>query len=319
MTFTLSPKSSFSNRSPRRETAGSQPHSRARRVRGARLERQPLARYTDPRGRQREVLARQGSAGSVLVVDRDAIDHGDQRLVAHLFADEPVENAALVCSHYLREAPRDGCRCRPLTAEDTRCAPLLDHPEAALAAELAPESTEPVDRLGRVYRLEPMQGTMSIPELRWRRYPSQSLHGEPELVSLRDTVASLESYEPVLGLTLHALARHRGDIDVSTTVLRSELRRVQESPIVLNRRLREVVLAIAESRGLSMSEIASRCGRVKRDGKGNESGETSWLARRLGLLPETGRSTTTPWVHSDVLALISRRGLGIAPHEVELG
>jgi len=67
-----------------------------------------------------------------------------------------------------------------------------------------------------------------------------------------------------------------------------------------------------------MSEIAIRCGRLKRDRKGNESGETSWLARRLGLLPEGGQSTTTPWIHSDVLALITRRGLGISPREVEL-
>ena len=67
-----------------------------------------------------------------------------------------------------------------------------------------------------------------------------------------------------------------------------------------------------------MSEIATRCGRTKRDSRGNLSGETSWLARRLGLLPEGGQTTPTPWVHSDVLGLIARRGLGIAPREVEL-
>jgi hypothetical protein len=67
-----------------------------------------------------------------------------------------------------------------------------------------------------------------------------------------------------------------------------------------------------------MSEIAIRCGRVKRDRRGNESGETSWLARRLGLLPEGGQSTPTPWIHSDVLALIARSGLGLSPREVEL-
>jgi len=94
--------------------------------------------------------------------------------------------------------------------------------------------------------------------------------------------------------------------------------RVQDSPIVLNRRLREVVLATIERQELSMSEIAIRCGRVKRDRKGNESGETSWLARRIGLLAEGGRDTPTPWIHSDVLALIARRGLGIGPREVEL-
>jgi hypothetical protein len=66
-----------------------------------------------------------------------------------------------------------------------------------------------------------------------------------------------------------------------------------------------------------MSEIAMRCGRIKRDATGNESGETSWLARRLGLLPEGGRRHLTPWIHSDVLALIARDGLGLSPREVE--
>ena len=56
---------------------------------------------------------------------------------------------------------------------------------------------------------------------------------------------------------------------------------------------------------------------MKRDACGNESGETSWLARRLGLLPEGGKERPTPWIHSDVLALIARRGLGLSPREVE--
>ena len=67
-----------------------------------------------------------------------------------------------------------------------------------------------------------------------------------------------------------------------------------------------------------MSEIAIRCGRIKRDRRGNVSGETSWLARRIGLLPEGGGDEPTPWVHSDVLALIARDGLGVSPREVEL-
>jgi hypothetical protein len=138
-------------------------------------------------------------------------------------------------------------------------------------------------------------------------------------VKVREAVAALESYEPLRLLTLRALARHRDDPEVSTAVLRSELELIQESPIVLNRRLRHAVLVAIEHQGLSMSEIAIRCGRVKRDSKGNESGETSWLARRLGMLPEGGADRRTPWIHSDVLALIARRGLGISPREVELG
>jgi len=67
-----------------------------------------------------------------------------------------------------------------------------------------------------------------------------------------------------------------------------------------------------------MSQIAIRCRRIKRDARGNESGETSWLARRVGIMPEAGAQAPTPWIHSDVLALIARDGLGITPGEVEM-
>jgi hypothetical protein len=67
-----------------------------------------------------------------------------------------------------------------------------------------------------------------------------------------------------------------------------------------------------------MSEIALRCGIVKRDRRGKVSGETSWLARRIGIMPEGGETEITPWIHSDVLAVIARKGLGISPREVEL-
>jgi hypothetical protein len=137
-------------------------------------------------------------------------------------------------------------------------------------------------------------------------------------VSMREAIASLESYEPVRTLTVRALAAARDSHELSTAVLRAELARVQRSPIVLNRRLRETILAYMERDGLSMSEIAIRCGRVKRGVDGHESGETSWLARRLGLLPEGGKAEPTPWIHSDVMALIARRGLGVSPREVEV-
>ena len=87
---------------------------------------------------------------------------------------------------------------------------------------------------------------------------------------------------------------------------------------MLNRRLREAVQARLARGHLTMSEIAIRCGRCKRDRRGNVSGETSWLARRIGLASEAGRDQPTPWVHSDVLALIARDGLGLSPREVEL-
>jgi hypothetical protein len=158
---------------------------------------------------------------------------------------------------------------------------------------------------------------MSIPELRWSRHDCVEGKHE-EIVSVREVVGALESYEPVRALTLLALAEHGPNAGTSTTTLRSEFRRVLNSPIVLNRGLRGAVVGSVERGQLSMSEIAIRCGRVKRDRRGNESGETSWLGRRLGLLPEAGQERPTPWIHSDVLALIARRGLGVSPREVEL-
>ncbi len=120
-------------------------------------------------------------------------------------------------------------------------------------------------------------------------------------------------------LTADILATHRGYRSVSTGVLRAELDRLYESSTVLNRGLREAVLSAVNGSGLSMSEIAKRCRRFKRDTRGTMSGDTSWLSRRVGLLPEGGKAAPTPWVSGDVLALIARDGLGVSPREVELG
>jgi hypothetical protein len=281
-----------------------------------------LGRYGDRDGRPREVIAQPGLAASVLVVDRDVVHREDRRLVAHLGADEPAENAELVCERYLEDAQSDRGRCRMLTPEDFLTEPFADIAEdweAGLAEAPVGSEAMPVDHQGRSYRVEPLQTGMSIPELRWRQHPPNGAEGAPQTVSVREAIACLQSYEPVRARTLGALALHRGDAEVSTTVLRAELERVQASPIVLNRGLRKAVLATIERHELSMSEIAIRCGRVKHDCRGNESGETSWLARRLGIAAESGRDAPTPWIHSDVLALIARRGLGVSPREVELG
>jgi hypothetical protein len=279
--------------------------------------RSVLGRYVDWRGGPREVIARPGHRGSVLVIDRDADTLGDRRLVAHIAADEPVENAAVACRCYLEQARRGRCPCRRLTPEDLRSVPFPEEPDGESGAPL-PDAVEKTDPLGRRYGLERLPTGMSIPELRWCRRSSPRAGGEPQAVSMREAIACLQSYEPFRMLTRRALALHADDSNVSTAVLRIELARIQASPIVLNRALREAVLAAVDRQGLSMSEIAIRCGRVKRDSAGNESGETSWLARRLGILPEGGRDTPTPWIHSDVLALIARDGLGISPREVEV-
>jgi hypothetical protein len=279
-----------------------------------------LGRYADTTGRVREVIGARPGDGSVLVVDRDAATLGDRRLVAHLAMDEPTENAALVCAHYLEDASRG--RCRRVSAEDLTGEMSAEREEPKRLGDMSSCGTVLLDRHGadRAYRLEPARVDGPTMELRWRRHPRHGGPAAPTPVCIREVIGAIESYEPVCGLTLRELARYReNSSDVSVASLRSELERLRESPIVLNRRLRQAVLATIERYGLSMSEIAIRCGRIKRDCKGKTSGETSWLARRIGILPESGASRPTPWVHSDVLALIARNGLGISPREVELG
>jgi hypothetical protein len=252
------------------------------------------------------------------VIDRDAATLGDRRVVAHLAADEPHENAVIASHCYLTQARRGRYRCRLLVPEDLKAIPFADDLDDDPPRVTGAADDRATHSLARRFELARLQTGMSIPELRWRPRPSgHSAADEP--VSVREVIACLESYEPVRALTRRALELHGRDGAVSTAVLRGELSRVQDSPILLNRRLREVVIVAAEREGLSMSEIAMRCGRIKRDSAGNESGETSWLSRRLGLLPEGGRETPTPWIHSDVLALIARDGLGVSPREVELG
>jgi hypothetical protein len=319
MTSTISHRFSVAPRSSRREVGSSRPADRphTHREHGLRGERRTLGRYVDWQGCPREVLARPGFAGSVLVVDRDATTLGDRRLVAHIGADEPLENAALVCRSYLQESRGQRCRCRPVTPEDSQTLPFPDDGDSEFDAMTVPSDAETFDALGRSYRLERLETGLSIPELRWRQRLPRQHDSQPRPVSVREAISCLERYQPVRALTRRALAMHRGNSEVSTAVLRVELARVQESPIVLNRRLRDVVLATIDREGVSMSEIAIRCGRIKRDRRGNESGETSWLARRLGILPEGGKDAPTPWIHSDVLALIARCGLGISPRDVE--
>jgi len=281
-------------------------------------ERGLLGRYLDPEGDDRQVVAVPGARGSVLVVDRDADTHGDWRLVAHLAADEPPENAAIVCEHYLRDTV--GHWCRSVTVDDLQAVPFgeAEEQDPDPEAEAIPSSTALTDRQGRMYRLELCSTGMSIPQLRWHRRSPAAARSEP--VIMREVIASLESYEPVRTITSRALALHRADPKVSTSMLRTEQARVERSEIVLNRGLRRAALAAAATQELSMSEIAMRCGKIRCDPRGKASGgETSWLARRLGLAPEGGGGTPTPWIHTDVLALIARCGLGISPREVELG
>ena len=270
----------------------------------------PLGCYTErDTGARREIARLPIAGGSALVVDRLSGTHGDARLLARLAADEPHENARILAALYLADDSRG--RCRAMTAADLDAAPTPEAPDVCREHELR-------DANGTVYRIQEVALDGRFPELRWTR---SILADEAErfaTVRLRKVVARFEDYDPARTVTANALAARRTDRTLSTSCLMAELTRLAESPIVLNRRLREAVQARLSRGDLTMSEIAIRCGRCKRDRRGKVSGETSWLARRIGLAPEAGRDQPTPWVHSDVLALIARDGLGLSPREVEL-
>jgi hypothetical protein len=267
---------------------------------------------------RREIVVQGAARGSSLVIDRCAHRFDDQRLIAHLAADESSDNAALVCADYLRRIrARADCRPRAVAPSDLAAAPFArDTFVNAGGADACVRPGPLVDADGGAHQIEAATTPgLAIPELRWRR----RIGGNAvRTLSVREVIGCLESYEPVRTLSAQAVSDHRRQASISVATLRAELERVAASRIVLNRGLRERVVRTVNHQQVSMSEIAIRCGRVKRDARGNVSGETSWLARRLGLLPEGGEARPTPWIHSDVLALIARNGLGLSPREVEL-
>ena len=203
MTATLSPKPPVQRRAGERQP-GTTPRRRRNRKKGQHSSGRVeclLSQYTDCQGYHREVLACPGAAGSVLVLDREHATHGDRRLVAHLAADEPAENAAIICASYLQDIATSHCRCRALTSEDLYRTPFAEQPVAQMSIKPA---TYPqlVDRLGRSYRLQPLQTGMSIPELRWCRGRGGLMSEPCQPVSLREAIASVESYEPMCTLTI---------------------------------------------------------------------------------------------------------------------
>lgn len=282
-----------------------------------------LASYVDRDGRLREIVSIRGTGAGRLVIDRDQLTLSDQRLIAHLAPDEPAVNADVVCALYM-ENPEPS-RCPHVMTTDLNTAPPSEL-EGQTGDRQADRTSEPIsasseaqlqDANGNLYRIERVESRMCIPELRWRRHGQQDCRG-PETLSVRDTAGALQSYAEVRRITAEAICRYQDDPHLSVVRLSGELERLNESPYVLNRGLREAALqAVAEER-VTMSEIALRCGRLKHDSRGGVSGETTWLARRLGLVGERGSCAPTPWIQSDVLALIARRGLGIAPREVEV-
>jgi hypothetical protein len=264
-------------------------------------------------GPRREIVSLLRPDASVLVVDRLSETLIDAKLVAALAPDEPSENARIVCEMYLADETRGRCRLLGIEDWDANSETPVDSPDA-----LAPLQQEPVaDSAGRLYRIRAFAPRDCSAELCWTGWTPPN-DDRFDVLTLREVVAGVAAYEPARTITAVALSAHRDDELVSTRRLASELERVTCSSIVLNRGLREAVQRKVLSNELTMSEIAFRCGRTKRDRRGNLSGETSWLARRIGALPEGGEAEPTQWVHIDTLALIARDGLGLNPNEVEL-
>lgn len=271
-----------------------------------------LGRYTVPEtGQTREILSLCRPDGSVFVIDYLLDPLGDGRVVAHLAADEPAENARIVCELYLADESRG--RCRRLLPEDLERTRQVEPPPP-------PDTAVPpsLDADGYEYRVNELDVGMAVPVLRWTRSQSSGREEQVEVVTLRDVIAHLQDYEPARTITRDVLAAREGDRGISTHRLRQELERLDCSAIVLNRGLREAVKRKIARGVVNQSQIAMRCGRTKQDRRGNRSGDTSWLARRIGQLPESGEKKPTPWIHSDILALIARQGLCVSPHEVEL-
>ena len=250
----------------------------------------------------REVVAVAGAGGTTVVVDR-LVGGGDERLVGHLAADEPAANAVVLARAYLADPTRG--RARHLRPADLFAVP--------------PEAATPAGRVAQSWQrlLEAGGGRFGIGlsgrEVRW----VASRRGTLRVVSLRTVVGALERYEPALAITRAALRDLEATQGRCCERLAGELWRLERSPYVLNRRLREAVLQAVASGDLSFSEIALRCGRAKRDSEGAICGETTWLARRIGLAGEYASVAPSPWIHHRVLALIARFGLGVDPHQVE--
>lgn len=267
-----------------------------------------LARYAAPDGTSREIITRRSAAKTTLVIDRETKTLGDPRLVAALWPDEPPENAALVCRLYLADPA--GRYCRALKREDLLVA-------AAPAIELRAKpnlqgSTHLTDRSGNRYRIECVGTEDGLEEPSWTKTASGAAPDSTERATLCQVIGAMEDYSPALAITAHVV-----DSDPRACALERELESLRNSALVLNRRLRERLLAAVGRGEVTMSEVAMRCGHVKRDRDGNECGETNWPARRVGLMPDGCDHAPSPWIHSRVLGEIAR-ALGLNPGEVEL-
>ncbi|MCW3033348.1 MAG: hypothetical protein JWM60_1693 [Solirubrobacterales bacterium] len=290
---------------------GRTPHSRQ--APGSEKPRSRTARATviasHTRGGSPRQVITVAIAGRTLVIDRSPA-RGDARVLARLEPEEPQENARLIARMYI--ADTTSSPPRRVTAAD------LKSPERA-PVDPAPVRWETplIAGIGATFQIQ-RAATGGIAVVRWTKTRGRG-ESPAAAVPLRQVVAQLEDYQPAIAMTRAAIDANDQDPQVSVVKLKAELQRLTESRIVLNRRLREHVQRAVEHDQTTMSAIAVRCGRFRTSDRGGRTGETSWLARRIGVLAEAGAARPTPWVHTDVLAVIARDGLGINPCEAELG
>ena len=257
----------------------------------------------------RELVLLDGADGSRLLVDRRETDGTDARLLAHLASDEPDANARLVCSEFLADASRGARRLR---ATDFGAQPEGDGPGPQPSCvspggphrrrrpALFPALERNARRAALAPRVPPPGWRAALPQRARRRRGARGLRAGLRADSRRRGAVS--SRPPGFGL----------DARRSSCGASSRVRSCSTGGCA------RLCSTRCSEHGTSFSAIAMACGRIKHDRRGNGSGETSWLARRVGLLPSTPGARPNPWVHSDTLALIARDGLGIAPREVEL-
>lgn len=246
-----------------------------------------LARYEN-----RMVALCQTRSDARLVVDCDACTRRDIRLVAKLSPDELSTAIDALLVDYLSSVRRKQRRVF-----------LTDLAVPRFSTERKNVFEILTDSAGRRYMLD-------VQRQHWLCFPPYEHLGPSASVTVRAVVAALESYKP--------LDMSEASLTNRSSRLATECRRLRNSVIVLNRGLREAVLRAVED-GVSLSEIAIKCKKLSLKKVSHApTGDASWVARRVGLKPETGDRLPKPWVHSDVLALIARKGLGLAPHEVEV-
>jgi hypothetical protein len=277
------------------------------------LEAAGLRYFTTPEGEPRVFVAMlwaftPGAALYRVMIDRSRIEPSDNRVVGYLFPEEPASNVVPMCGSYL-EHPN-------VSPNDVPLATLLyrlgwGNELETCQGDLTGNASEVRYRLVRAI-IPPLR----IPQLRWWRCVPLGQAGPGYPVVLRDVCGATQTYSPYLAETTSAIEQYQDDPEVSIVKLREERCNLVKSPIVLNRGLREAVQARV-NHGTSLSQIAQNCGR-RINRKGQISGETSWLSRRMGVMPDGGKSHPTPWIHTDVLNLIAEKGLQVPPHEVEV-